>query len=47
MLAPLFEVKETKDKGKALFAKQFIPKGTIIWVDNKDYKVYTKEEIVN
>ncbi|MEI7750529.1 MAG: SET domain-containing protein-lysine N-methyltransferase [Candidatus Omnitrophota bacterium] len=29
MYAKLFEVKETGGKGKGLFAKQFIPKGTI------------------
>jgi hypothetical protein len=30
MIAKLFDVKETKNKGKGLFAKEFIPKGTII-----------------
>ena len=29
-MAKLFDVKETKNKGKGLFAKEFIPKGTII-----------------
>jgi SET domain-containing protein len=30
MLARLFEVWQTRDKGKALFARAFVPKGTII-----------------
>lgn len=30
MIAKLFEVRETADKGKGLFAKEFIPKGTIV-----------------
>jgi hypothetical protein len=30
MLARLFEVRQTRDKGKALFATAFVPKGTII-----------------
>jgi hypothetical protein len=29
MLARLFEVRETGSKGKGLFAKEFVPKGTI------------------
>ncbi len=48
MLAKLFEVKETGGRGKGLFAKQFIPKGTIVWVedDNPDNaKVLTAEDL--
>ena len=46
MKAKLFEVKETKTKGKGLFAKEFIPKGTITWFKCSNCKVYTKSDIL-
>jgi hypothetical protein len=33
MLARLFEVRETKDKGKGLFAKELVPKSTIVFFE--------------
>ena len=48
MIAKLFEVKETEGKGKGLFAKELIPKGTIVWFEcgNPDNaRVLTAEEI--
>jgi len=47
MKAKLFEVKETKDKGKGLFAKEHIPKGTITWFKCAKCKTYTKSSIEN
>ena len=45
MLAKLFDVKETKEKGKGLFAKEFIPKGTIVCFACKKCKVLTAAEL--
>ncbi|MDD4013729.1 MAG: SET domain-containing protein [Candidatus Omnitrophica bacterium] len=45
MLAKLFDVKETKDKGKGLFAKEFIPKGTIVCFECKKCKSLTAAEL--
>jgi len=45
MLADLFEVRETESKGKGLFAKKFIPKGTISSFQCKACKVVTAEEL--
>jgi len=45
MIAKLFEVKETKDKGKGLFANVFIPTGTIICFECEKCKVLSKKEI--
>jgi SET domain-containing protein len=45
MLAELFYVEETKNKGKGLFAKEFIPKGTITWVECDKCKVFSASEI--
>lgn len=36
--------KETKDKGKGVFAAEFIPSGTLIWKLDKDAKRYSKDE---
>lgn len=33
MLAKLFEVRETSSKGRGLFAKEFVPKGTIVFFE--------------
>ncbi|MEW6604130.1 MAG: SET domain-containing protein [Thermoproteota archaeon] len=33
MPARLFEVRETGDRGKGLFAKEFVPKGTIVFFE--------------
>jgi SET domain-containing protein len=43
MIAKLFELKETENKGKALFAKQFIPKGTVIIFECPDCKIYSPD----
>jgi SET domain-containing protein len=45
MLAELFEVKETEKKGKGLFAKEFIPKGTIVCFECDKCKVLSASEI--
>jgi uncharacterized protein len=45
MLADLFEVKETAKKGKGLFAKEFIPKGTIVCFECDKCRVLTASEI--
>jgi len=45
MIAKLFEVKETKNRGKGLFATVFIPVGTIICFECKNCKAYSQEEI--
>ena len=45
MLAKLFDVKETREKGKGLFAKEFIPKGTIVCFACKKCKVFTAVEL--
>ncbi len=41
MIAKLFEVRETRNRGKGLFAKDFIPKGTIICFECEKCKVLT------
>ncbi len=45
MIAKLFEVRETQNRGKGLFAKQLVPKGTIVCFECKNCKVMTPEEI--
>ncbi|MFA5039291.1 MAG: SET domain-containing protein [Candidatus Omnitrophota bacterium] len=45
MIAKLFEVKETANKGKGLFAKEFIPKGTIPCFECDKCKVVSASEI--
>lgn len=45
MLADLFEVKHTGGKGKGLFAKTFIPKGTIVCFECNECRVLTASEI--
>lgn len=45
MIAKLFDVKETKEKGKGLFAKEFIPKGTIVCFECKKCRVLTAGEL--
>lgn len=44
MLADLFEVKETTDKGKGLYARQLVPKGTIICFESAGYRIIPAEE---
>ncbi len=44
MLAKLFEVKDTRNKGKGLFAKQPIPKGTIVSFECKDCIRISKDD---
>ncbi|MDO9035173.1 MAG: SET domain-containing protein-lysine N-methyltransferase [Methanoregula sp.] len=44
MLAELFEVKETANKGKGLYARQRVPKGTIICFESAGYRVIPAEE---
>jgi hypothetical protein len=43
MLHPDIVVKNSKISGKGLFAKRFIPKGTIVWI-LKGTKIYTKKD---
>jgi len=45
MIAKLFKIKETKNRGKGLFAKEFIPKGTIIWFECNNCKKRSPQEI--
>lgn len=45
MLANLFEVRQTKKKGKGLFAKEFIPKGTIVCFECDKCRVFSASEI--
>lgn len=45
MLANLFEVRETKNKGKGLFAKEFIPKGAIVCFECDKCRVFSASEI--
>ena len=45
MIADLFEVKQTKNKGKGLFAKEFIPKGTIVCFECSECKQINASEI--
>jgi SET domain-containing protein len=42
MLAPLFTVKKVKGKGYGLFAKQFIPRGTVVFYECPKCKVLPK-----
>lgn len=42
MLAPLFKVKKIKNKGQGLFAKAFIPRGTIVFFECHKCKVTPK-----
>lgn len=44
MLAGLFEIRETENKGNGLFAKRFIPKGTIVWFECKKCRRMGREE---
>jgi hypothetical protein len=44
MIAKLFEIKETKNRGKGLFAKKLIPKGTIICFECNNDKIIPKLE---
>lgn len=45
MLADLFEVKGTDKKGKGLFAKTFIPAGTVVCVECDQCRTLTAEEL--
>lgn len=45
MIAKLFKVKKTANKGKGLFAKEFIPKGTIVCFECDKCKVLSASEI--
>lgn len=45
MIAKLFEVKETKNKGKGLFAKEFIPKGTIVCFECNECEVRSASQL--
>ena len=44
MIAKLFEIKTTKNKGKGLFAKEQIPKGTIVWYGCSKCKIISEKE---
>jgi SET domain-containing protein len=44
MLAKLFEVKDAGDKGKGLFAKELIPKGTVISFECKQCRRILKDD---
>lgn len=45
MIAKLFEVRETGNRGKGLFAKKLIPRGTIICFECDACRIMTAEEI--
>ncbi len=45
MIARLFEVKETKNKGKGLFAKEVVPKGTIVCFECDKCRTRSAEEL--
>lgn len=53
MIADLFEIKETDKYGmgiferKGVFAREFIPKGTIIYFECKKCRPWTKEELTS
>lgn len=47
MIAKLFEIRKTKNKGKGLFAKRFIPKGTIVCFECDKCKKRTEEDFKN
>ncbi|MDO9068653.1 MAG: SET domain-containing protein, partial [Deltaproteobacteria bacterium] len=42
MLAPLFKVQKIKNKGQGLFAKEFIPRGTIVFFECHNCKATSK-----
>ncbi|MFA6099570.1 MAG: SET domain-containing protein [Patescibacteria group bacterium] len=44
MIAKLFSIKETSNKGQGLFAKEFIPKGTIICFECNKCQALSEEE---
>src|SRR3989338_11681580 len=45
MLHPDLVVRKSTISGKGLFAKRFIPKGTIIWkLQGEKYKTYTQSQ---
>jgi len=44
MIAKLFEIKKTSNKGKGLFSKKLVPKGTIICFECKNCKVLSEEK---
>ena len=45
MIAKLFELREAQNKGKGLFAKDFIPKGTIICFECNKCKIVSASEL--
>jgi hypothetical protein len=45
MIANLFDVRDTEDKGEGLFARLFIPKGTIIGFECQNCKKRTEEDM--
>ncbi|HOH56812.1 MAG: SET domain-containing protein [Smithella sp.] len=45
MIARLIEVRETKNRGRGVFAKEFIPKGTIICFECRQCRVLTADEL--
>ena len=47
MIAKLFDIRETKTKGKGLFAKRFIPIGTIVCFECNKCRKRTVEDIQN
>jgi uncharacterized protein len=44
MIAKLFELRKTRNKGVGLFAKEFIPKGTIICFECNNCMAFSKKE---
>jgi len=44
MLADLFEVKETNNKGFGLYARQRVPKGTIICFESDGFRIIPAED---
>lgn len=44
MLVKLFEVRETKNRGKGLFAKDFVPRGTIAFFECQRCKRISKDD---
>lgn len=45
MIAKLFEVRETQNRGKGLYAKKFIPKGTIVCFECSKCRVISAAEL--
>ncbi|MDE1857199.1 MAG: hypothetical protein KGH98_03915 [Candidatus Micrarchaeota archaeon] len=45
MIADLFDIKRSKIQDKGVFARQFVPKGTIIYFDCGRCRPWTKEEL--